>query len=355
MRVLIVHDTIRDAASTDAADVLVAASMVRDRLETLGHTVSTIESSLDLAPIRHAAESADVVFNLVESLDGRGVFIHLVPMLIEAIGVPMTGCPATAIRTTSNKLITKQLLEANGLPTPSAVISGEAVDHGRWIVKSVWEHASIGLDDDAVVDAASRCLETALRQARSGPRGDVFAERYIDGREFNLSLIEIDGEPCILPPAEIEFVGFGAERPRIVGYAAKWDPDSFAYNHTPRRFAFPSSDGPLLDTLRDLALRCWHLFGLRGYARVDFRVDRTGIPWILEINANPCLSPDAGFLAAAQEAGWSSFEVIRRIIAASIAQPPERTRSFARLNPDEVNRAAPCRQGAMTPCGGERT
>ena len=65
---------------------------------------------------------------------------------------------------------------------------------------------------------------------------------------------------------------------------------------------YAAIDTPLVDWLRALAVECWNLFGLRGYARVDFRIDRQGQPWILELNANPCLSPDAGFAAALAKA-----------------------------------------------------
>ena len=76
--------------------------------------------------------------------------------------------------------------------------------------------------------------------------------------------------------------------------------------------------------LAALAFECWRLFGLRGYARVDFRVDREGRPWILEVNANPCLSADAGYMAAAAEAGLEPEEVVRRILSAPGVAPPSR-------------------------------
>ena len=100
-----------------------------------------------------------------------------------------------------------------------------------------------------------------------------------------------------------------------MGHRAKWDEQSFEYHHTPPRFDFPPADQPLLERLTGLARQCWDLFGLRGYVRVDFRVDAAGRPWILEINANPCLSPDAGFAAALAQAGISFAEAVRCILA----------------------------------------
>jgi GNAT superfamily N-acetyltransferase len=104
----------------------------------------------------------------------------------------------------------------------------------------------------------------------------------------------------------------------MVGYRAKWDPASFEYQHTPRRFDFPPEDTPLLLRLRELCLQCWELFTLGGYARVDFRVDHQGNPWILEVNANPCLSPDAGFAAALGQAGISFDQAIAQILRCAV-------------------------------------
>jgi D-alanine-D-alanine ligase len=91
-----------------------------------------------------------------------------------------------------------------------------------------------------------------------------------------------------------------------------------------RRFEFDEADRPLLARLEDMAKTCWRLFGLSGYARVDCRVDAEGKPWVLEINVNPCLSPDAGFAAAAACRGLDLAAVLRRIIAelpARVAEP----------------------------------
>jgi D-alanine-D-alanine ligase len=192
-------------------------------------------------------------------------------------------------------------------------------------VKSVWEHASIGMDDHSLVYSAAE-LQRKLEEKRNQLGGDWFAERYIDGREFNIALLATDDDNGfeVLPPAEIHFQDYPAGKPHIVGYAAKWESTSFDYQHTPRSFDFSAADRPLLDELCQLALRCARLFQLRGYARVDFRIDHAGRPWVLEINTNPCLAPDAGFLAAASRANLNIQAVVKRILtAASPAGMPQ--------------------------------
>src|SRR5690606_7059328 len=117
------------------------------------------------------------------------------------------------------------------------------------------EHASLGLDAGSVVPAAAARREIASRQRRFG--GTFFAEAYVEGREFNLSLLETAAGPLVLPVAEILFVGFPADRPRIVDYEAKWATKSAAYVNTPRHFDFPAGDAALIVDLKDLALAVW--------------------------------------------------------------------------------------------------
>lgn len=155
----------------------------------------------------------------------------------------------------------------------------------------------------------------------SSPEPDVphFAEEFIDGREFNVPMLDGPDGPQVLPPGEMDFSTFPEGKPRIIGHRAKWHESSFEYNNTPRSFDVREQDRGLVDQLRQLSLDCWRLFDLRGYVRVDFRVDRAGRPWILEVNANPCLSPEAGYAAALDEAGVSYDEAVRRILESALA------------------------------------
>lgn len=327
MRAIVLHDDLGADARADELDVFAQAAVFEAVLPALGYAVSRMSFSLDLARTRAiwASDRPDLVVNLVEAVGGEGRLLHLAPALLEALGIPYTGSSSSALLLTTDKLCTKRLLALGGLPTPEWLDRrGHAPPHdlppGRYIIKPATEDASVGLDDDAVVEASNRTeLLAALRSRAEKIGREVFAERYIEGREFNLSVLAGPAGPEVLPIAEIQFLQYPPGRPKLVDYRAKWDANSFEYHHTPRSFEFPAEDAPLLAELARLARECWQLFELRGYARVDFRVDRAGRPWILEINANPCVAPDAGFPAAAQRGGLSTADVVRRIVQDALA------------------------------------
>jgi len=314
-------DDLGPDAGADAADTLQQAETVAAALAGLGLDSYRLPVSLDLAAARRqlGERRPAFVFNLVESLAGTGRLLHLVPAMLEVVGMPFTGSGAEAVYVTNTKPLAKRLLRAAGIATPAwqdAAEAGRALPPGTgpWIVKSVAEHASIGLDDEAVVrDHAALPALIGKRRRRIG--GAWFVEQFVEGREFNVAVLAGERGPQVLPIAEMCFVDFPPGKPRIVDYAAKWQEDSFGYSHTPRNFDLPPGDAPLLAALDEIALACWRLFGLRGYARVDFRVDAAGQPWVLEVNANPCLSPDAGFAAAAARGGLASIDIVARIIA----------------------------------------
>lgn len=323
MRLAILHDALPDAPRPDEADGLAQALAVASRLEEAGHETHRVPFGLDLGALREALDALapELVVNLVEAPGGHGRLIHLAPAWLEALALPFTGASSEAMWLTTHKLEAKRRLVAAGVPTPPWIeAGGDGAEGppGRWIVKSVHEDASIGLDDDAVVEVDDpRRLPALVAERAPALGGTAFAEAFVEGREFNLALLAKGGGVEVLPPAEIAFEAFPPGKPRIVGYAAKWHPDSFEYRNTPHRFGFPAQDARLLDELAQLARRCWSLFGLRGYARVDFRVDAAGRPFVLEVNANPCLSDDAGFLTAAARANLPPSAVLSRILDAT--------------------------------------
>jgi D-alanine-D-alanine ligase len=321
MRVLILHSHIPPDAPPDDQDTLRQAAAIEAALSRRGHdpirgVFIPDEAGMDTLIAR---ENPDVVFNLVESLWGRGVYAPLAPAILATLGVPFTGADAPAMAACTDKILTKRILEAARLPTPAWAEAPHwrGLDQGRWIVKSVTEDASLGLDDDAVVAGKKAVVARAQeRAARYG--GRWFAERYVHGREFNVALIERDGEPQLLPIGEMVFQRWEAKKPRIVGYAAKWQEETPEYHSTTRTYGWHEREPDLKHSLEQLSRACWDLFGLKGYTRVDFRVDGRGRPFILEVNPNPCLEPDAGVAASCAQAGLPYDELIEHIVRAAL-------------------------------------
>lgn len=318
--VLILHNAVTDESPADARDILEQMACVRAALENRGYRAQTmaIDLRLDALKARLMDDRPDVVFNLVEAIDDCGQLVPIATALLDHLQVPYTGASTEGLLITGNKILTKQWLRAHSLATadwwdgipPAPPYPGP----GRWITKPVREDASIGMDDASVANDFREVPQLVADRERQR-KYRWFAERFLEGREINVALIEGQHGPEILPVPEIEFVDYPPQKPRIVGYAAKWQEDSFECRNTVRRFVDPVREAPLCAALGAVALKCWQVFQLRGYARVDFRVDAAGKPWVLEVNANPCISPDAGFAAALEQAGTPYADGIERIVS----------------------------------------
>ena len=314
MKAAILYQKVHDKSAADELDVLVQKDEIARVLQELGHDVIDVPVTLNLEMLKSILLDAKphFVFNLVESIDGSGQILHFVPALLEHLAIPFTGAGADSMYLSTNKILAKERLQSFGIATPPWGVNERPGFGGPYIVKPVSEDASVDIDEDMVVSDVEE-LSSLLAKKQKG--GRFFIEQFIAGREFNLALLASSDGPQVLPTAEIVFEDYPPEKPHIVGYKAKWQEDSFEFNHTVRRFQYPPKDDALLEKLKEAALLCWHAFQLRGYARVDFRVDKEGRPWVLEINANPCISPDSGFVAAAEKAGLSFTSIVQRIIA----------------------------------------
>jgi D-alanine-D-alanine ligase len=317
----ILHPYIHEKATEDEQDVLEQVEGILIALKTLGFDPVPVKFDLNLEAVGITLKMLNpaFVFNLVESVNGRGSLIHLAPSFLDYLGISYTGSKTEAMFLTSNKVVSKSFLVACGINTPMAYtlssLKHDIPVKGRFIIKSAWEHASIGLSQDSVISVEDASeLISELKKARKRMKGECFCEEYIDGREFNVGLLSGENGVEVLPPAEILFVDYPSGKLKIVDYRAKWKTKSFEYLHTDRSFNFGPEDEQIIKSLKTIAVECWNLFGLKGYARVDFRVDGSGKPWVLEINANPCLSPDGGFAAASALVGLDYPMIVKRII-----------------------------------------
>jgi D-alanine-D-alanine ligase len=301
---------------------------VAEALEGLDFATEIIEVALDLASIETLRSRRPLlVFNLVDAIKGDGRLAPRVPARLDALGIAYTGCSTRALLETLSKVGTKLKLAHAGLPTPDWSADGTGLNpDANVIVKAVWEHGSLGLDETSVVRCADAPTVVAARTLRLNT--EHFAETYIEGREFHVALLERSWGVELLPIAELVFE---AAPPKIYGYDGKWTPDSAAYIGTLRRFGLEENEPDLAGRLKQLALACWILFGFSGYARVDFRVDPTETPFIIDVNPNPYLTPDSEDAAAAAEAGLSFKDLVASIVESSFASSQNNGRHASQL------------------------
>lgn len=328
---VLVHDAAAPRGDLASQDVLQQMTAVEEVLRNLGYGATRLPMDLDLRRFKNRLRAVHpaLVFNLVESLDGSDRLQTLLPLLLEDWRIPFTGCGSASMLLANDKIGSKRTLAGCGLSFPACVwqengalrILPEPIRiTGSWIVKTRDSHASLFLDDDSVIaDATADSLIAKLNAAEEKHGCPFFAEQFIDGREFNLSVVENrGGEARVLPAAEILFDDLPPDKPRIVGYSAKWEEESPEYQGTVRSFPAAPDDVELIADLTDIAREVWSAFALGGYARVDFRVDAAKRPFILEANANPCLSPDAGLAAAAKQDGLGYRDLIAGIVESAL-------------------------------------
>jgi len=323
LRIAVVRDNVPSGASPDALDTLAQADFVRQVLGDLGMIPFDVECTEDVRGMKACLQeiAPAAVFNLVESIGMSSRMAALAPVVYKNMGLPFTGSDESALMLTADKITAKLIMQSSGIPTPQRYVPDDpdpSAATKSWIVKSRYEHASVGLDFDAVLPVGSSHEElcAAVKRLEGGMGGACVVERYIEGREFSVAMLASrEKTMTTLPVAEMHFNDFAGD-PKILNYASKWVDESAPALNTRRCFDIPAADRDTVLLMQDLAVRCWKIFGLAGYARVDFRMDEAGNPFVIDINPNPCIAEDAGFMAAARAGGLSSREVIERILDA---------------------------------------
>lgn len=316
-KILILHNKPLDNRD-DEADTLVQVAQIASALEKLklNYSIGSISSLVDVENLLEKYRP-QLVFNLVESFCGSDKDSYLIPAYLDSQGVAFTGCPTNALFLSRDKVLAKKIMRAFNVPTPIS-LDDNFQDYSYqsnkiFIVKSVTEHASFGMDLDSLVEGAEKAKNLIIKK-ESMLGGKWFAEQYIDGREFSVAIIGKQYQPVILPPSELVFHNFPENMPKFFTYDIKWDVKSLLYDNVFRNFISKEQEPVLFSKLKEIALQCWEIFGTSGYARFDFRVDAQGNPYVMDVNMNPCLAADAGFIATAEEYGMNYMQTINHIM-----------------------------------------
>jgi D-alanine-D-alanine ligase len=308
--------------------VLTEVAFVEKALMQRGHPIHRVECDnglegiSDIADRLHVISKSGVVFNLIESLGNNPRLYPASASLFDIAGLRYTGSSYEALVLTTDKAFSKSILFSRGISTPEWAVYPEKDAEACWqtvakdeacIVKPLREDASVGITDASVFSKPHIFTEGLVQMYKE--HGDLLVETFLDGAEYNISILEDRiGEPMVLPIAEMCFDLWPEGKPRIVSYSAKWNPESFEYQNTRRIFL---DDSECTNHLAQMALSAWKAFRLSGYARVDIRTDKDGKQYVIEINANPCISPDSGFVAAAKKAGLSPEALVGAIVEAA--------------------------------------
>lgn len=323
MRIVILHNRDHELLQEDPGreareDVVRVASALAEalsrggtRAELLaveGHRLDFIEPLQRLEP--------DLVINLCESVaaDSRGEM--LVPCLLELLGLPYTGSSPLALGLALHKDKAKELLRARGVSTPASA----RVDRPEQlaalelpfplIVKPAREDGSAGVDFDSVVQDRA-ALERAVRSTLSTFRQPALVEQYVEGREIYVPLLG-NRPRQVLPLTEMNFGPYFEGRPRIVSYRSKWDAQSPDWDNT---HAGPCQLEPELQArLAHTAQQAFEALECRDYGRVDLRVAADGTPYVIDINPNCDLHPQAGFARAAAAQGLDYPALAARLV-----------------------------------------
>jgi len=327
-RIVVLYNTDYDAELTagtgsDVSAVAASAQAVADALAARGYVAELAGlHGLELFDLIERLRGArpDLVFNLCESMAGDPRNEVAIPAVFDLYGIPYTGSDALALGQALFKARTKDVLHGRGVSTPPHRLlrTPDDLDEAAvgeidypWFLKLAHEDASVGIEADNLV----RDRAALVRRARTMMeewKQPVLAERYVEGREINVTLIGNSWDLQMLPLHEIDFSAMPPERPHIVSYAAKWDEAHVDYAGT-KPVPLIGATPQLIAAVERTARAAWDAVGLRDYGRVDLRVDAAGQPWVIDVNPNCDISPDAGVARAAKVAGLDYPGLIERI------------------------------------------
>jgi D-alanine-D-alanine ligase len=322
-KAVILYTVLRDWTPDDTLVSDEAIGRMRRGLSAVGLDVTPVAIHDDIrAPLQELDPRQHVLFNWCEGLDKDPNAYDAVPPVLEELGFAYTGADAWTLSASQDKAVTKQILLENKIPTPVSRVYDRAVLNG-WrrypaMVKPAMEHCSFGITRDSVVDSAQQ-LKERVQYVLDTWKSPALVEDFIDGVEYNVSVWG-NGQPKILPLAAIDYAVFEDYHDRLCSYDAKWNPESDAYRLT--GVTCPAPVDPVLKRrIEKVALNAYRALRLRDYGRIDIRV-RNGVPYVLDVNANPDITMEGGFARSARVAGYDYGQMAAQILSFAAQRRP---------------------------------
>lgn len=295
---------------------------VKMALLKLGHEVKMVGIEDDVLPIRRAIEDwkPDIAYNLMEAFDYNGALDYYIVSYLDMLGIPYTGCNPRGLILGRDKALSKKLLAYHRIPIPKfKVFSIERRFNIKqtqnlpypMIVKSLIEQGSVGIAQASIVNNGEELAER-VKQLHEMTGHGVIAEQYIEGRELYATVIGNE-RLQVLPIREIVFDNIDDNMHAIATYTVKWNKDYRKKWGISYQFARNLPNG-MTETINRLAKRCYRVLELSNYARLDLRLDKDGLLYVLEANPNAAITADDDVALSAERAGISYEQLIQRIL-----------------------------------------
>ncbi len=295
---------------------------VKEALSALGHLAQLHDVNLDsFEQLRRA--DFDLAFNLCDDGFRNDSLLEAhIPAMLDILGIPYTGSTVLALATCVDKARTKEILSFHNIPTPEFQIfsnSKEKLNKNLrfpLIVKPLHEDASIGLRKKSVVNNTAQ-LKRRVASVLKNYKQPALVEKFIKGREVYVGILGQQENLTVLPISEVVFADELAANAKICSYEAKWIRNSREYRNSP--VECPAKlEAALQEKLIEIAKKAYCLLQCQDYGRIDFRIDNSNQPYVLEVNPNPDISEDAGLSKMARASGMTYDELIERILSSAL-------------------------------------
>lgn len=296
MRVAILSNLFeqKDGYKEVEEDLTAVGNSVKKILEDAGHEAIFFDvNEKTFETLRRS--KIDVAFNVCERFNGSSLFEPHIASMLELLNIPYTGSGPLTLATCINKARVKEILMHHGILTPNYQVfysRNKKLDPELsfpLIVKPVCMDNSIGITNDSVVHTEDELRSKVSFILRTYDQ-PALVEEYIDGREITVGILGNGKSATVLPIAEAVFADLPEEYNKILSYDAKWYKTTKISKETP--LECPANIPKYQEyRIKRTALQVYNILGCRDYGRVDFRLSKEGVPYVLEMNPNPGLSP----------------------------------------------------------------
>lgn len=315
--------------SEDTVNSIIAA------IRSKGHEVRAVNVGKTNLFTYFSKNKVDFVFNIAEGTNGKFRESEI-PAILDYLNIPYTGSTTFSLALALNKAFTKKILKAENIPTPPFQVfvrGNEELDPQLkfpLIIKPNCEGSAKGINSSNVVDNKD-ALYKKIKEVRNLYKQEVLVEEFVEGKELTVGILE-NGKASILPILEIDFANCRKSGEFFYSWRLKEFQGNEDLGLVPTFYCPARLDKVTETRVKEVALRTHQAVGCFDISRTDIRLSKDNIPYVLEINPLPGLSPrDSNFPMMAYAAGLRYEDIINSILTSA----EER---FLRNNPAQKNK-----------------